>query len=65
MMRSMHRTVLVPLALITAGLVGALGTVPAFAAWNSALTRYPYLTDVTTTSVQVTWADTTSTATAP
>jgi fibronectin type 3 domain-containing protein len=57
-MPRIHRTALTALALITAGLVGLFGTLPASAAWNSALTRYPYLTDVTTTSVLVTWADT-------
>jgi hypothetical protein len=58
-MTKIHRTVLAAVAMITAGVVGLFGTLPASAAtWNAALTRYPYLTDVTTTSVQVTWADT-------
>lgn len=41
---------------VVSGTVLAAGAASA-ATWDPALTRYPYLTDVTTTSVQVNWAD--------
>ncbi|MCW2810609.1 MAG: hypothetical protein JWP61_1067, partial [Friedmanniella sp.] len=54
--RRTARLGLAALLLVAAGLLNP-GTAAA-ATWDPGLARYPYLTDVTTTSVQVTWADT-------
>jgi hypothetical protein len=56
-----HRlTILLTVALTVSAAVwsAVVGGAPALAAAASSLARYPYLTDVTTSSVQVTWADT-------
>jgi hypothetical protein len=65
--RSRRRPLRLASALAASGSVlvaGVLATAPSAAAASSTLVRYPYLTDVTTTSVQVTFDTTTKVASA-
>ena len=57
--RTSRAALLTATGLLATGLTALQGALPAAAAtWDATLTRYPYLTDTTTSSMQVTWADT-------